>query len=180
MDMGCGYGFFTNLLHLMGYEVCGVDLDLKRITEATGAYQSSFVLADSRHPPFRERFFDLVFCRALSTFYVDLQLQPPSEQKDTLLGLLKPGGLFLYETASTLSGLYTTIQNHKISDVKAFFGGKAARGCAVYFLFAPRVVFRILGRFAFSSTVTRLSAMLTTITGRSGYIICGVRSTIRS
>ncbi len=177
MDMGCGYGFFTNLLDSMGYEVCGVDLDPERIAEATKAYRSSFVLADSRHPPFRGGSFDLVFCRALSTFYVDLQRKPPSEQRDTLMELLRTDGLFLYETASTLSGRYGKIQNHKIGDVKAFFGERT-QGCEVYFLFAPTVVLRVLGRYAFSGMITRLSAMLTTITGRSGYIICGIKTSL--
>ena len=171
LDIGCGDGFFTDLLANMGYEACGVDFDAERIKTAHNRYTRSFALADSRRPPFPKNTFDIVFCRALSTFYTDLRLQSAKEQRDTLFDLLRVDGLFVYQTASDLSGRRTTIQNHEIDDVRAFFREQGHQ-VSVYFFFATTLVFRVLRNFAFSSTVTRLSITLTKITGHPGYIVC--------
>jgi SAM-dependent methyltransferase len=177
LDAGCGYGFFTDLLNQIGYEACGLDLDFSRIAEAAKSYQTNFVLADSRSPPFKEDSFDLVFCRGLSTFLTDLQLQTPHEQMDALRRVLKPTGLLIFQGASDLSGRYTTIQNHKIDEVRRFFAEGISEP-TIYFLFAPAIVFRVLRGWAFSSVATRLCSWLTKVTGRSGYIVCCGRKSV--
>jgi ribosomal protein L11 methylase PrmA len=52
LDIGCGDGFFTDLLEEMDYETCGVDFDSERITAARRRYRRNFVVADRRCPRF--------------------------------------------------------------------------------------------------------------------------------
>lgn len=168
LDVGCGYGTFTRLLEEMGYDMYGVDLDLERITRAHKGHDSNFLIGDSRRPPFRANTFGLVLCRGLSTLTSeDLQLQVAGAQRDTLLDLL------IFISASNLTGKRTTIQNHQIRAVVSFFTKPSYR-VSVFFFFAQRHLLTVMGRYAFSPTITRLSRLLTLVTKRAGYIVCVV------
>jgi SAM-dependent methyltransferase len=175
LDIGCGDGFFTDLLDEMHYETCGVDFDSERITAARRRYKRNFIIADSRCPPFPKGTFDLIFCRGLSTLSnTDLRLESAAEQRETLFNLLTVHGLFVYQTASDLSGKDTTIHNYQIADVSSFFMMEGFH-VSIFFFFAITFLLRLLGDFAFSSVITRLSRVLTELTGRPGYIVCAVK-----
>jgi SAM-dependent methyltransferase len=172
LDVGCGYGFFTNLLGEMGYDISGVDLDTERILEAHKRYAASFLVGDARHPPFMRNAFDLVLCRGLSTLSSqDLAIEASAQQRDALMDLLTRGGLLVFISASNLTGEKTSIQNHKLPEVSTFFA-KSSYRVSTFFFFAQRHVLKLLRRFAFSSVITKASSLLTQITRRAGYIVC--------
>ena len=176
LDLGCGYGFFTNLLSDMGFDsVYGVDLDFERITDAAKNYDKNFLLGDSMFPPFPNKTFDLVLCRGLSTFSVNLDHAHHAHKlKRIILQLVKEGGILLFIQATDLSGKKTTIQNHKIEDVLRFFGDGMEYPPAVYFFFGKRSLARLRGS-VFSSPVTYLSSLFARTIRRSGYVVCVVK-----
>lgn len=173
LDLGCGYGFFTNLLSDMGFDkVYGVDLDFDRVTDAVKNYGQKFLLGDSMSPPFPNKTFDLVLCRGLSTFSVDLN--HAHKQKRIILQLVKEGGVLLFIQATNLSGKKTTIQNHKIEDVARFFGDGTECPPTVYFFFGKRSL-AMLHESIFSKPVTHISSLFAKAARRSGYIVCVVK-----
>jgi SAM-dependent methyltransferase len=173
LDIGCGEGFFTNLLDDIGFNVCGLDLDMKNLKEACKKYHSNFLIGDARQLPFSPNTFDLILSRGLSTFYTD-NIESASEQRNVLLKLLKTGGILVFITSSNLSGKRTTIQNHEINNVLKFFT-KQNTEAEIFFFFAKNRLFNVIGGLAFNSLFTKLSRILTKITKRSGYIICIIK-----
>lgn len=173
LDIGCGSGFFTSLLDEMGFDVCGLDLDLQNIKDAFKKYHSDFLVANSKNPPFSKNSFDLILSRGLSTFYPD-NIENASEQKKILLDLLKIGGVLVFITASNLSGKRTHIQNHEIKNILSFFM-KPDCTVSVYFFFAKNHLFKFVGGSAFNPIFSKLSIFLTKLTKRSGYIVCVVK-----
>lgn len=173
LDIGCGSGFFTNLLNQLGIKTIGIDLDVERIKEANSQYNSDFLISDSKKPPFFTSSFDLILSRGLSTFYTD-DIQESSNQRDVLLELLKNNGTLIFITSSNLSGKRTTIKNHQISDVLSFFTLPSA-STWTYFFFGKNLLFKLFGRFAFNPFFSKLSSLMTKLTKRSGYIVCIVK-----
>ena len=71
LEIGCRSDFFNSLLDEMGFDVCGLDLDLQNIKDAFKKYHSDFLVANSKNPPFSKNSFDLILSRGLSTFHPD-------------------------------------------------------------------------------------------------------------
>ncbi len=170
LDIGCGSGFFTNLLNDIGFNACGLDFDMDKIKSACKKYSADFLLGDARNPPFHPETYDFILSRGLSTFYPDITAKT-SDQREVLLNLLKTDGILVFITASNLSGKKTRIQNHEIKDVLDFFSKKETEA-KVYFFFAKNHLFKVFRLLAFGSIFTKLSSMFTKISGRSGYIVC--------
>lgn len=173
LDIGCGCGFFTDLLSKFGLWTIGTDFDIERIKVAHSRYKSNFLISDSRRPPFSDNTFDLILSRGLSTFYT-VDIYNSSNQRDVLFNLLKNDGVLIFVTASNLSGKRTTIQNHQLDDVGSFFKLSNTK-VWTYFFFGKNLLFRILGNFTFNPIFSKLSSLMTKITKRSGYIVCIVR-----
>ena len=173
LDIGCGSGFFTNLLDDIGFNVFGLDLDIDNVKEAFKKYHSNFLIGDALHPPFLPKTYDFILSRGLSTFYPE-KIENANEQRDVLLNLLKIGGILVLITASNLSRKKTRIQNHQIKDVLNFFS-KEDTEAQIYFFFAKNHLFKFFRNFAFNSVFTKLSSILTKISGRSGYIVCIIK-----
>jgi len=170
LDVGCGYGFFTNLLQQMGHKTYGLDLDSNAIIDASKRYQSNFLIGDSTKMPFTNGTFDFILCRGLSVFYNEI-LDDASLQKEHLLDLLKDGGILIYITASNLTGQKTTIYNHTFHEINLFFSKSGYRS-SVYFFFAQSLLFKIFRNLVFSPFITKFSSFLTKITKHSGYLVC--------
>jgi len=173
LDIGCGAGFFTNLLNKMEFDVCGLDFDFSNIKQALETYGINFLVADSRKPPFSQKTFDLILSRGLSTFYTT-DIADASSQRDELLNLLKINGVLIFITASNLSGRRTRIQNHQIENVEEFFK-KPDYEAWTYFFFGKNHLFKLMRNAAFSPLFTKISRFLTKITKRSGYIVCIIK-----
>ena len=108
LDAGCGYG--RNLVYLLreGYEVCGVDMDVKAVehvralarTFAPVLPASNFRVETVEQMSFEDALADVVVSSAVLHFAAD-----DAQFESMLLGLwrvLKPGGLFFCRLASLI------------------------------------------------------------------------------
>lgn len=90
LDVGCGNGFFTNMLTRGGNQVCGVDINLTELTQAAAAFPDPSIhwyYLDLLEENIPEEPFDLVtFCTSFHYF------NEPEKLLDKCLRLLKPNG----------------------------------------------------------------------------------------
>ena len=68
LDVGCGTGCITELFHRLGHECYGIDLSIYGIRRAQKLRSPKicFFKADALNLPFKEKFFDTIFCREFS------------------------------------------------------------------------------------------------------------------
>lgn len=102
LDIGCGYGFFSNLMAVRGEgrKVLGIDLDEEKIRHARASVGSrdnvDFAVGDAFT-------FDFPACDAITI--LDITYLMPPERQRQLLELcrrkLKPGGRFVWKTQET-------------------------------------------------------------------------------
>ncbi len=63
LDVGCAYGYTSEILDSYGYETCSVDLSKWGVNQAKARFNSNFLICDSQTTlPFRRNCFDLVTC----------------------------------------------------------------------------------------------------------------------
>ncbi len=93
LDLGCGYGYYTNYFTSIGANVLGVDGSEKMIEIARGKYPHCiYALHDiSEKLPFEEGTFDLVFCNQVLMDIENIEIVF-SECKR----ILKENGIFYY------------------------------------------------------------------------------------
>ncbi len=78
LDVGCGNGFFTNLMHTQGHSVMGLDVNLVELNQAAEAFEASkitWVYADIFSDDLPEKKFDMItLCSAFHYFENPTQL----------------------------------------------------------------------------------------------------------
>lgn len=93
LDLGCGYGYYTNYFNEIGANAIGVDGAQNMVNIAKSKYPTNeFLVVDLMKPlPFDDNFFDVVFCN---------QVLMDIESIDTVLSesyrILKKNGIFYY------------------------------------------------------------------------------------
>ncbi len=125
LDVGCGDGFWAMLLAEHGLQVTGVDL-------ADGALEAArlrlpdatFVLADVKDPlPFDPESFDVAFLRGFSMFGLPtIDGDAVDRQLTNVAQVMRPGGVLLVSSYSTLSGVPSAGSmwvNHRVSTIVA-------------------------------------------------------------
>ena len=95
IDLGCGTGFFTNILASKYQQVFGVDLSKKMLdfAQSKSTQQVQWIEADAYKLPFDDNSIDLI--------YSNLMIQwcdPLSDLLTEITRVLKPGGLFIFST----------------------------------------------------------------------------------
>jgi ubiquinone/menaquinone biosynthesis C-methylase UbiE len=91
LDVGCGAGAFTALLHLRGYRVSGVDISPKIVALARYKFPDiKFHEGDAEHMPFADGQFDAVLLSGIVHHFPD-QRRLAAE----VFRILKPGGRFV-------------------------------------------------------------------------------------
>lgn len=95
VDLGCGTGFFTNILASKYQQVIGVDLSKKMLNfaEARSTHDIQWIEADAYKLPFDNNSIDVI--------YSNLMIQwcnPLSDLLVEITRVLKPGGLFIFST----------------------------------------------------------------------------------
>ncbi len=61
LELGCGYGFLTEILKNQGFDSCGIDIDKESIDVGHGLYpQADLRVADAYNLPFEDNSFDTV------------------------------------------------------------------------------------------------------------------------
>lgn len=62
LDLGCGMGYFTELLSGQGFDVFGIDIDFQNIRYAKSILNEKLLVGCATKVPFREGCFDIVVC----------------------------------------------------------------------------------------------------------------------
>ncbi|WP_431857376.1 class I SAM-dependent methyltransferase [Azospirillum sp.] len=101
LDIGCRYGSLLQNFHLAGYaDVHGVDVDAAAVARGAAAYPElagRLHAYDGTHLPFQEGSFD-----AITMFDVIEHIGPIDEYLKNVRRLLRPGGLFIFQTPNIL------------------------------------------------------------------------------
>lgn len=93
LDLGCGYGVYTDYFQRIGADVLGVDGSANMIDIACTRYRNcSFEICDITESfPFANESFDLIFCNQ-----VLMDIENIEEVFSECYRILKPGGIFYY------------------------------------------------------------------------------------
>ena len=93
LDLGCGYGYYTDYFRSIGGEVTGVDGAPAMIDIAKEKYpDSAFAVVDiTGKLPFENDEFDIVFCNQ-----VLMDIDQVESVLEECRRVLKPGGIFYY------------------------------------------------------------------------------------
>ena len=93
LDLGCGYGFYTDYFRSIGADVIGVDGSANMIDIARKLYKNcSFVICDvTQKLPFDDNTFDLVFCNQ-----VLMDIENIESVFSECYRVLKSDGIFYY------------------------------------------------------------------------------------
>lgn len=90
LDVGCGIGFFSNLMARQGHKVSAVDVSLYELEQAARAFGTRnpvWYYADVQHDKIPGEAYDLITIQASLQYF-----EKPAELFTHLLKLLKPGG----------------------------------------------------------------------------------------
>ena len=103
LDVGCGTGYYSDILHQAGCHVTGIDISDHAIATARERFPSiTFVSGDALSYETAERF-DCIFSLGMSVMNTR-QLQNVRDYIHRMLGLLAPGGVLVFLGDSDLSG----------------------------------------------------------------------------
>lgn len=93
LDLGCGYGFYTNYFKSIGANVIGVDASKAMLALANQRYPNcDFRMVDmTKTLNFSDESFDMIFCNQVLMDIDDIELVFRECKR-----LLKPGGIFYY------------------------------------------------------------------------------------
>jgi SAM-dependent methyltransferase len=174
LDAGCGQGFFTALFAEQGIDALGVDVSSVGIEAAKKSYEFSlarFQVGDIMMLPFEEQF-DCIFTRSCS-LYNTTDFSHDTSVTDQLIRYVRPGGVLVFDYYTRLSEnarsegwLY-----HSMSQVRQHFASYP--NTEVYF--SLRLETRLLGSFAFSSSISYIANLVSRTTGIGGEVVVFVR-----
>lgn len=133
LDIGCGSGFWSNILREMGYEVVGIDISSRSVEKASSKGLAVMV-GDAENISIREESFDAAIALAsvinhldhLDKFFRDVNL------------VLKRGGylIFDFDSSWSIDNLYEALiyRNHNSREIiKSFISFRALRkGYKIY------------------------------------------------
>jgi SAM-dependent methyltransferase len=107
LDLGCGAGRITRVLHELGHRVIGADISLPLIQEARRLYPSiPFELADAQALPYGDETFDHVWFSFNGLDFV----YPTTARMRALREIwrvVRPGGRFIFSSHNSLCFLTT-------------------------------------------------------------------------
>ena len=95
LDLGCGTGFFTEILASKYQRVIGLDISAKMLAFARPNRSNNIIWieSDTYHLPFKDNSLDLIYSNLMIQWCNPLQ-----PALDEILRVLKPGGLFVFTT----------------------------------------------------------------------------------
>ena len=176
LDAGCGQGFFSSLFGRLGFQTLGVDTSAEGIQSAIANFGSalvSFQVGDilSMNAP---RIYDCVFCRSCSLYNTE-NIENSRETTDALLGMVKPGGVLVFDYYTKLSPRKASSSwiYHSLAVVRRHFN-RYPRS-RVYFTLRIDTLF--FGRLSFTLPLYWLSRVISTTTGIGGDIVALVWKT---
>jgi len=158
LDIGCGEGYFSNILSKLGLEVTGVDISKTGINIAKKRYgdKITWIIGDALELKFQEKF-DIILCAGFSPFSLisDLSSSKAKSIRDKLFSYLKKGGLFIFYYPSDLSSRRSEDgwMNFSINQIREYFLSLPNTANNNLYLFYPPMHL-LLGRYALSRIVT--------------------------
>jgi 2-polyprenyl-3-methyl-5-hydroxy-6-metoxy-1,4-benzoquinol methylase len=174
LDVGCGQGFFSYLFHANGMRVHGVDLSEAGIRVAAELYSTpnlTFEAGNIETANFAQKF-DCVFVRSCSLYNTE-HFAASDEVTATMMRHIRPGGIFVFVYNSKVGRTNLPWRYHSLSEAKQHFSRYA--GASMFF--SSRVDTLVLGKYAFSSLVTKINMLLSRLGGIGGEIVCFVPKT---
>jgi MPBQ/MSBQ methyltransferase len=94
LDVGCGTGYQTSILHELGYDTHGVDISTALVAVAHARFPAaSFALGDAAALPYPDASFDAVTCCGSTLSFVD----DPARALREIGRVLRPRGRLLLE-----------------------------------------------------------------------------------
>jgi 2-polyprenyl-3-methyl-5-hydroxy-6-metoxy-1,4-benzoquinol methylase len=117
LDIGCGYGFLSYMLHFTGKqrEITGIDYDEKKIETANHCFSKtpsvSFIYSDVLNFPFEK--YDAIILADMLHYLL------PDHQKEVIekcIGQLNPGGIAIIR-----DGDKDAVTKHKRTELTEFF-----------------------------------------------------------
>ncbi len=174
LDVGCGQGFFSNLLRKCGMRVTGIDMSETGIRMAKECYGSSdieFLVADANTISTTEPF-DCVFTRSLS-LYNTLDFATRREVTEALMKYVRPNGTFIfaYNTNLNAAKANSDWRYHTLRDAQRHFSSYKGVKC----FFTLKIETLIFGKYAFNSLFSRVGAAVSSALGVGGELVCIVR-----
>lgn len=171
LDVGCGQGFFSYLFRKCGMRVLGIDISEIAIGKAKEMYGSSgteFIVGDPLDISFPEKF-DCVFARSFSPYNND-DFQINTNVTELLLHHVKEGGTFIfaYNTKLCSRKKSEAWRYHTMAEATNHFSAY----CNARTYFISKFDTTVVGKFAFTSFVTRINILLSKGTGLGGDLIC--------
>jgi SAM-dependent methyltransferase len=106
LEAACGSGFHTNLFNRMGFHCIGVDRSRMGIAWAREHYPRNlyYRFDIGGELPVDRGGFDVVLARGCSHYHYDLMTDQARTTTLSLMGHLKPGGVFIMVIVTDLSG----------------------------------------------------------------------------
>lgn len=171
LDVGCGQGFFSNLLRNCGMRVTGVDISDTGVRAASKNYGSSdirFVAADINTMPAGSAF-DCVFVRSLSLYNVE-DFSGNHDVTDRLMQYVKRGGVFIfaYNTNLKFTNRGGPWRYHTLRQGRQHFASYSNVKC----FFTLKIDAVILRTLAFNYLFSKVNSILSSLFGIGGEIVC--------
>lgn len=176
LDIGCGTGKYTHFFAKYGLNIVGIDFSKKGIYKARENYgnEVEWIIGDGLNLPFRKKF-DVIFCSAFSPFNIE-DLSEHKEIGRSLFKYLKNGGLFIFQWNSNLSDTLSEggSWNHSLDTINYYFTFLNC-GKVIGLYTSNRQLFPILGKYALSTLVTKITSLLLKIHKKSIKEICVIK-----
>jgi SAM-dependent methyltransferase len=123
LDVGCGTGYYTELLRRMGFTCIGIDISRTGVRKASVQYpESLYVTADALRLPVARASLDAMYVLGVSL--INTPVVPDIRTfVDDMMRYLKPGGWLLLLGGSDLSGESTpngSWFNHNWYEIRRF------------------------------------------------------------
>ena len=170
LDVGCGQGFFSYLLHKCGMRVHGIDISETGIRDAENHYGKlgiTFEATDINTAVFPSKF-DCIFVRSCSLYNTEA-FAACDQVTCTLLGHLKADGVFIFVYNSNFSSTANSpFRCHSPHDVAEHF----RRYSNAKVFFSIKIDTWLFRKYAFNSFVTGISILLSRVCGIGGDLIC--------
>jgi SAM-dependent methyltransferase len=188
LDIGCGTGLFTSILHDHKLKSVGLDFSEVGIKAARTSYNDSnifFLVGDATALPFADGTYDVIFCRDLSLYGVD-NLPSHIEITEQFVRHLKKGGLFINCLSTDGSGIRNSPRrrligkkdtnwiNHTLADIYLHFE-LINISHIVGFYFVNRLDLLLFRKFGLNWFFSIINRFLCKLTGIRGEAICVVK-----
>jgi ubiquinone/menaquinone biosynthesis C-methylase UbiE len=121
LDLGCGTGYYVNILTQMGLDALGVDISKIAIEKAKEKYpESKFEITDATNLSLEKNSVQMIFLYGCSVINCE-NLSDINNYLEYVLSFIKKGGYLVYIAGSNLSGKLSKNSewfNHIWTDIK--------------------------------------------------------------